>query len=96
MDHGALRIHDPEVDDCIHLHGDVVARDDVLARHVLDERAQVRTHDLLNDRDHDDETGPRDPRETAQCEENTALIFPEDPDRRCKDRCEDNEKERVG
>ena len=40
LEDGLERVHDPEVDDRVHLHRDVVPRDDVLGRHVHDDGAQ--------------------------------------------------------
>ena len=48
LDDGPARIDHAEIDDRIHLHRDVVARDDVLRRHVVDDGAQADAHDAID------------------------------------------------
>ena len=50
LDDRLPRIDHAEVDDRVHLHRDVVARDDVLRRHVVDDRAQADAHDAVDRR----------------------------------------------
>ena len=49
------RIDDAEIDDGVHLHRNVVARDDVLRRHVQHDHAQVDLDHALDDRNHEDD-----------------------------------------
>ena len=57
LDDRALGIDDAEIEDGVHLDRDVVARNHVLRRHVIDDHAQVDAHHLLDER-HDQERGP--------------------------------------
>ena len=77
----ALRIDHPEVDHRVDLDRDVVARDDVLARHIHDDRAQVHPHHLLHDRDDDHQSRPLHLPEAAEQEHHAPLILAQDPKR---------------
>src|SRR3546814_6183968 len=75
-----LRIDDAEVDYGIDLDRDVVARDDVLGRHVLHDGAQIDSHHLLDDRNEDDEAGPLHAGEAAEGEYDATLVLAKDLD----------------
>ena len=53
-----VRVHDAEVDDRVDLHRDVVPRDDVLRRHVVDDGAQRHPDHRLERPEDEDEPGP--------------------------------------
>ena len=55
LDDRLQRVHHAEVDDRVHLHADVVARDHVLGRHVEHDRAQAHAHHAVDGPGHDDE-----------------------------------------
>ena len=75
LDDRAARIHDAEVDDRVHLHRHVVARDDVLRRHVEDDRAQADAHHAVDRREDEDDPRPFGLREQlAQAEDHAAFV----------------------
>ena len=81
-DHRLQRVHHPEVDDRVHLHGDVVAGDHVLGRHVEDDRAQAHPHHAVDGPGHDDEPGALGLRQhLAEPEDDAALVLVQDLDR---------------
>src|SRR5688572_3145116 len=75
LDDGLARIHDPEIDNSVDFDRDVVARDDILLRHVQHDRAQVHPNHLLDDRPYQDESWPLDAIETAKKENNPSLVL---------------------
>ncbi len=82
LDDRAARIHDAEVDDRVHLHRHVVARDDVLRRHVHDDRAQADAHHPVDRREDQDDAGPlRLRQQLAEAEDDAALVLVQDLDR---------------
>ena len=82
FDDRPARIHDPEVDDGVDLHRHVVAGDDVLRRHVHDDRAQADAHHAVDRREHEDDAGPlRLRQQLAEPEDDGALVLVQDLDR---------------
>ena len=55
LDDRLVGIDHAEIDHRVDLHRDVVARNHVLTRDVEHDRAQVDTHHLLDERNHDDQ-----------------------------------------
>ena len=92
VDDGLLRIDDAEVDDRVHLHGNVVARDEVLRRHVEHLGAQIDADHLLHDRDQDDESRSFDAIEAAEHEDHAALVFAQHLERAEQQRGDDDSK----
>src|SRR5687767_4254843 len=92
LDDGVARVDDAEVDHRVHFHRDVVARDDVLRRHVEHARAQVHAHELLDARDDHDQPRAEHALETSQEKHHRALVLAQDLDRqREQDDAEDHE-----
>jgi hypothetical protein len=82
LDHRPLRIDDAEIKHGIDLDRHVVAGDHVLAGHVHGDHPQIDTDDLLDERDDDDQPRPLDLPETAEHEDDAALVFEQDAKRR--------------
>ena len=82
LDDRPARIDDAEVDDRVDLDRDVVARDDVLRRHVHDDRPQAHAHHAIDRREHEDDAGPlRLRQQLAEPEDDAALVLGQDLDR---------------
>src|SRR5262245_3336340 len=79
LDDGALGIENAKVEHGVDLDRDVVARNHVLRRHDLDHHPEINLHELLHDGNEDDEARPLHPGEASECEDDTALVFPQDP-----------------
>src|SRR5262245_28205209 len=85
-DAGAHRVDHSEVDHRAHLDRHVVARDDVLRRHVERDRLQAHLHDLIDDWHQDDEPRPvalparvqHGLRAATQTEDDRALVLAQD------------------
>src|SRR5579884_1820666 len=84
-----------EIDHRIDLDRDVVARDHVLARHVVHDGAQVDAHHLLDDRDHQDEARPAHAGKAAEREHHGTLVFAQDADARIKENDDDGGNDKV-
>ena len=82
FDDRLLRIDDAEIDDGVDLDRNVVARDHVLARHIEHDGAQFDAHHLLDERHKDDQSRTLDLPESAQLEDNAALVFAQNAQRR--------------
>src|SRR5215208_804519 len=80
LQEGAVRLHDAEVDDRVHLHGDVVAGDDVLRRHLLRRDAHVDDDHPVDERDDPLEPGAADAGEPPEAEHDALLVLVHDPD----------------
>ena len=97
LDDRLLRVDDPEVNDRVDLHRDVVARDHVLRRHVEHDHAEIDLDHALHERDQDDEPRALDAREAAEREDHAPLVLVqhlEDLRRHCEQR-DDNESQRC-
>ena len=82
LDDRPARIHHAEVDDRVDLHRHVVARDDVLRRHVHDDRAQADADHAIDRReDEDDARALRLRQQLAEPEDDAALVLVQDLDR---------------
>ena len=77
-DHRALRVHHPVVEHRVHVHGDVVLGNDVLARHVQGDHPQVHADELLDHRDDDDQAGAFHALEAAEEEDDPPLVLGHD------------------
>jgi len=77
----AFGIDDAEIDHGADFDRDVVARDHVLRRHLVDDDAQVDAHHLLNERIKQNEPRPLGAGEAAERENHAALVFAQDFDR---------------
>ena len=81
MNDGSLLVHDPEVNDRVHLDADVVLGDDVLGRHVHGHSPQADANHFVDERDDDHDTGPIPPDEpTGQAtpsKDHGTFVFPE-------------------
>ena len=81
LDDGLERVHDPEVDDGVDLHRDIVPGDDVLWRDVMDDQPEADPDHAVDGGEHQD-----DPRalgrgeHPAQAENHAPFVFPEDLD----------------
>src|SRR5258707_5843273 len=95
LDDRSLRIDDTEVEDGIDLDRDIVARDHVLGRHVLHNNPQISLHHLLHERNQDDETRALHSGEATQCEDDAALIFPQDANRRREKHDHDDYEKKI-
>ena len=83
FDHGLARLDHAEVDDRADLHRDVVARDDVLRRHVVHDRAKADADDPIDrTEDEDDARSFRLRQELPEAEDHAALVLREDLNRR--------------
>src|SRR3989442_1760429 len=72
-------IHHPEVDDRVHLHGDVVPGDHVLGGDVQDHGAQAHAHHAVDGPGHDDQTRALGQgQQLAQTEDHGPLVLVED------------------
>ena len=80
-----LRIDDAEIEDGVHLDRNIVARNHVLGRHAVHHDAQIDLHHLLREGNEEDQAGTFHGAEAAEREDDAALIFPEDTDRRRKE-----------
>ena len=58
VEHGVVGVDHPEVQNGVDLHRHVVPRDQILRRHVHDDRTQVDADHLLQQRDDDDQPRP--------------------------------------
>ena len=94
---GALGIENPEIDHCIDLYRDVVTGNHILAGHIHYDGTQIDTHHLLDQGNHDNQPRTLDLPETAQHENNTALVLTQNPERpgqqpddQCRQRGHDN------
>ena len=96
LDDRALGIDDAEIEHRIDLHRDVVARDHVLRRHVLHDHAQIDPHHLLHEGDEDDQARPLDPGEAPEREDDAALVFPQDANRRGQEHDHDERQDQIG
>src|SRR5688572_25739524 len=94
LDDGVARVDDAEVHHRVHLHRDVVARDDVLRRHVEYHRAQVDAHELLDAGNDEDQARTEHALEAAEEEHHRALVLAQDLDgQREQDDAEHDEAE---
>src|SRR5262245_16708493 len=91
LDDRLLRIHHAEIDDRVHLHRHVVARDHILARNVQHHGAQVHAHHLLDAGHDDDEARSLDPPEAAEQEHDAALVLAQDAQRREDEYADEND-----
>lgn len=81
LDDGFVGLDHPVVDDGVHLDRDVVTRDQILGRHVVDHGPQAHPDHLLNDRHDDDEPGALHTPEASELEDHGALVLAQDADR---------------
>src|SRR5204863_5972364 len=82
FDDRLARLHDPEVDDGVHLYRHVVARDDVLRRDVHHDGPQADAHHAIDGREYEDYTRAlRTVEELAQAEHDRALVLVQNLDR---------------
>ena len=84
LDYRAFGIDDAEIDYGIDLDRDVIARDHVLGRHLVDHHAQVDAHHLLNERHEQKETRPLGAGVAPEREHDAALVFAQDAHGRIK------------
>lgn len=89
LDDGALRIDHAEVDHRIDVHGDVVARNHILGRHVENDGSQADAGDRLDEGEDQDQTRTFDAGEAAEREDDRTLVFTQDADR-AREKCEDD------
>ena len=82
LDDGGVGIDDAEVDDGVDAGGDVVARDDVLRRHVERHRAQRDAHHAVDRGDEQDEPRALGVDHPAEPEDHRALVLAQHADRR--------------
>ena len=90
LDDRSLRIDDVEVQDDVDFDRDIVARD-----HVLHHGPQIDLHHLLRERNENDETGALHPGEAPQCEDDAALILPQDANRRREEHDDDDYEKKI-
>jgi len=95
LDDRSLRVDDAEVEDGVDLDRDIVARDHVLRRHVLHHDPQIDLHHLLREPNENDETGALHSGEATQCEDDAALIFPQDANRRREKHDDDDYEKKI-
>jgi hypothetical protein len=95
LDGRLLGIDDPEIDDRVHPYRDVVAADHVLRRDVEDQGPEIHPHHLLDDRDEQDQARPLHRGEAPEGEDDSALIFAQDLDRRHQEQDRDQDHRQV-
>src|SRR5215510_3056791 len=97
LDDRLLGVDHPEEHDRVHLDRHVVARDDVLARHVEDDDPQVDLDHLLDPAHDEHQPGPLDLPEPAEHEDDAALVLAQDAQAREDERPDgkDEDEERV-
>src|SRR4029077_4214450 len=78
LDDGTLGIDDAKVENGIDLDRDVVARNHVLGRHDLHHYPEIDLHELLHDWNEDDEARSLYSSESAEREDDAALVLPQD------------------
>ncbi len=82
LDDRLARVHHAEVDDRVDLDRDVVARDDVLRRHVVDDRPQRHPDHAVDDRDQQEQARAVVVlAQPPQPEHDAALVLGQDPHR---------------
>jgi len=81
VDDALERLHDPEVEDGVDLHRDVVPRDDVLRGDVMGDQPEADPDHAVNGGEHQDNSRALGlGKHSAQPEDHAPLIFPEDLD----------------
>ncbi len=83
LDDGLDRFEHLEVDDRVDSNGHVVARDDVLWRHVESHYLKIDLHHPIHDGNEEEQSGPFGPLEhSSQPEDHTTLVLLDDANRR--------------
>src|SRR3546814_6437143 len=75
LDERFLRVDDSEIDHRVDPHRYIIMRDHVLRGHIVDDRAQIGAHHLLDDRDQDAKPRPLHAGKTTKREYHGAFIF---------------------
>jgi hypothetical protein len=90
LDDRLLGIRNVEVQDRVDLERHVVARDQILARNLHHDRAQIDAHHLLDRGNQEDQPRAADAGETAEGEHDGPLVLAQDLDRRVGEKYEDD------
>ena len=78
---GPIRIHHAKVDDCVHFHRHVVARDHILRRHVEHHGSQAHADDPIDGRKHENHAGSLWTRQQfPETEDHAAFVLGENLD----------------
>src|ERR1043166_2381221 len=87
----ALGIDDLIIDDGGHAYRDIIVRNDVLRRHVVDARSEIDLDHLLHERNEQNKPGTLYPGETAEREHYGPLVLAHDLHSREDDNDDDND-----
>ena len=79
VNHGLERVDDPEVENGVDLHRDIILRDDILGGDGHRDEPQADSHDTVDRGEDQDDAGPFGLRQdSAEAENDAALVFPKD------------------
>src|SRR5713226_7794195 len=90
FDDGFARVHDPEVDDRIHLDGDVVTGDGLLSWNFQRDNAQVDLAHGFDEGDEEEQARSASRDRTAKAEDHAAFVLLHDLDRGADDHKKNN------
>src|SRR3546814_16562277 len=79
LDDRFLRVDDSEIDHRVDPHRYIIMRDPVLRGHIVDDRAQIGAHHMLDDRDQDYQPRPLHAGKTPKPEHHRSFILPHYP-----------------